>query len=436
MKNKHLGTLFVMLMLACFPVMAVSLGGMFKTELAYSHLNHGWQKQMSEIDLELNGRLGPGDVTLLTRASLDRQDWLTASRTPSTYARGRSLRHDARHGSAELREFYWEAESGQTYWRLGKQQVVWGEADGLKLLDVINPQSYREFVLDDFDDSRIPLWMVNAEHILADDSILQFLWIVDNTTHELAGAHSPFRFTSPLLVPQANPSASGSSPGVEVNAARAPARATDNNDFALRLARFWNGWDVTLNYLYHMVDEPVLRTRREDGRLLVDAEYQRSHLVGGSASTALGDFIVRLELAYETDRYHRSEDALPGVVKANQWGSVLGLDFQGWSDQLLSVQWFQSRILGQKERLMKDQTEHVMTLIWEHRFINDTLTLRASNLHSLNRDDGLLRAKLTYNVWSNLDVYLGSDRFYGNRDGVFGQFDQADRIVFGVEVGF
>jgi len=44
--------------------------------------------------------------------------------------------------------------------RLGKQQIVWGETDGLKLLDVMNPQNFREFILDEFEDSRLPLWSV------------------------------------------------------------------------------------------------------------------------------------------------------------------------------------------------------------------------------------------------------------------------------------
>jgi hypothetical protein len=44
---------------------------------------------------------------------------------------------------AGLRELYLEAEWGRSYLTLGKQQVVWGKADGLKVLDVVNPQSFR-----------------------------------------------------------------------------------------------------------------------------------------------------------------------------------------------------------------------------------------------------------------------------------------------------
>ena len=57
----------------------------------------------------------------------------------------------------ELREFYLKTLLWGTHLTLGKQQVVWGKADGLKLLDVVNPQNFREFILDNFDDSRIPL---------------------------------------------------------------------------------------------------------------------------------------------------------------------------------------------------------------------------------------------------------------------------------------
>ena len=46
--------------------------------------------------------------------------------------------------------------------KLGLQQVVWGQADGLRVLDVINPLDYREFILEDFLDSRRPLWLARA----------------------------------------------------------------------------------------------------------------------------------------------------------------------------------------------------------------------------------------------------------------------------------
>ena len=62
-----------------------------------------------------------------------------------------------------LREAYVDMQQGDWSIRAGKQQVVWGTADGMKLLDMINPTDYAEMAQNQMEDSRIPVWMVNAE---------------------------------------------------------------------------------------------------------------------------------------------------------------------------------------------------------------------------------------------------------------------------------
>ena len=75
-----------------------------------------------------------------------------------------------------LRELYVDTtagEEGAVSLRLGKQQVVWGTADGMKLLDIINPTDYREMAQNSMDESRIPVWMINAETDLEDGTNVQ-----------------------------------------------------------------------------------------------------------------------------------------------------------------------------------------------------------------------------------------------------------------------
>jgi len=67
------------------------------------------------------------------------------------------------------RELYVDIHLGNLDLRLGKQQVVWGETDGLRLMDVVNPSDWqREFILRDSDEgyesTRIPLWLIKAEY--------------------------------------------------------------------------------------------------------------------------------------------------------------------------------------------------------------------------------------------------------------------------------
>ncbi|MBF0620508.1 MAG: RNA polymerase-associated protein rapA [Magnetococcales bacterium] len=63
-----------------------------------------------------------------------------------------------------LRELYLDTTVGGLDLRIGKQQVVWGTADGIKLLDILNPTDWREFVQNTMEDARIPVWMVKAEY--------------------------------------------------------------------------------------------------------------------------------------------------------------------------------------------------------------------------------------------------------------------------------
>jgi hypothetical protein len=74
-----------------------------------------------------------------------------------------------------LREAYVDAEVGDWSLRTGKQQVVWGTADGMKLLDMINPSDYGEMAQNQMEDSRIPVWMINAETTNADGSEFQVI---------------------------------------------------------------------------------------------------------------------------------------------------------------------------------------------------------------------------------------------------------------------
>jgi len=74
-----------------------------------------------------------------------------------------------------LREAYIDSQVGDWSLRTGKQQVVWGTADGMKLLDMINPTDYGEMAQNQMEDSRIPVWMVNAEKDLEDGSNVQVI---------------------------------------------------------------------------------------------------------------------------------------------------------------------------------------------------------------------------------------------------------------------
>jgi hypothetical protein len=82
-----------------------------------------------------------------------------------------------------LREAYVDAETNGYSIRAGKQQVVWGTADGMKLLDAINPTDYAEMAQNQMEDSRIPVWMINAETDAANGGNWQFIVSEGKSSH-------------------------------------------------------------------------------------------------------------------------------------------------------------------------------------------------------------------------------------------------------------
>lgn len=388
-----------------------------------------------ELQLEL-----PADMRLTVIGQL-RADTVgelgpDASRPPNYSSVNGPWTNDA-HFGLDLREFYIDAHSGGVLWRLGKQQVVWGEADGIKVMDVVNPQSFREFILDEFDDSRIPLWTVNAEVLVGDAGSLQLLWIPDTTYHELAEAGTPFEVTSPLLVPRAP----GSLP-VQIDTADRPDDPFRDSDAGMRFATFAGGWDFTVNYLYHYQDFPVPYQKlvnSENGAVgLLTPEYERNHLAGATASNVFGPLTLRTEFVYNSDTFHvSSARARRGIEKSDEISSVLGLDWR-WESQetLLSFQWFQSHLLNFTPEIFRSETEHTLSLLYRRDFDYDTWNLMALGLYSVDRGDRWLQVRLTHLFTSNLELWLGGDFFAGDEDGLFGQFSSRDRVLLGMEYGF
>lgn len=386
-----------------------------------------------EIDLPFDARF-----TGIGRMRADAYDRLEPGKPEQSEVSDPSRRVFAGdHVGFTLREAYLDASAGPVELRLGKQQIVWGKADGLKVLDVVNPQNFREFILEDFDESRIPLWSALVEVPFPDWSI-EFVWIPDKTYHVFpeydSGAR--FEFTTPLLIPPPPPGIS-----VDVRDPQRPGQFFEDSDAGARISAFLFGWDLTLNYLYHYYDVPALFSHLDTTAgvptLIVTPRYKRTHLIGGTFSNAFGDLTVRGELGYSTSRSFSTDDTSQAdlVAEMGEFSYVLGGDWYGFSDTLVSLQLFQSVLSEDAPGLYRDRVDTTLTLFVTRHFLNESLEVQGMWLYNINDGDGLLRPKVTYEVTDNLSAWVGADIFYGSRFGLFGEFDRRDRIVMGFQFG-
>src|SRR5690606_36246396 len=87
----------------------------------------------------------------------------------------RAVREDQR-AWARLHEAYVDFSRGDWEFRIGKQNVVWGEMVGLFFADVVSAKDLRDTVLPEFDLIRIPQWAARAEWYRG-DSHLELVWL-------------------------------------------------------------------------------------------------------------------------------------------------------------------------------------------------------------------------------------------------------------------
>jgi hypothetical protein len=114
---------------------------------------------------------------------------------------------------------------------------------------------------------------------------------------------------------------------------------------------------------------------------------------------------------------------------------VLGFDWYGFTDTLLSTQIFQTYLDNHKTGMIREELNTQITFLFKQDYMNETLHAEVLFLHDIDYEDGMVRPKLTYEYSDEVNIYVGADVFYGDEDGLFGQFKETDRFVSGIIVG-
>jgi uncharacterized protein DUF1302 len=331
----------------------------------------------------------------------------------------------------ELRELYFDWKIGKHYLTVGKQQIVWGKSDGLKILDIVNPTNFREFLLDDFDNSRIPLWSLKAD-LKFSKIKAQLIWIPDLTYHDFPPQNG-------IFFPRALFTATPQGYTIINNALEKPKKPIKDADYGIRLSTFIKGWDVTLNYLYQYDNFPVAKTEVDElnNVITITPQFKRYHLLGSSFSNAFGSFTLRGEFGYSIDKYFASAttNVENGIFKSDRIIGVIGVDYSGISNTTLSFQLFEDYLFDNQNASGRKGSETNASFLINRRFANETLTASIICVQNLNEGDGFVRPKLEYLVLNNLTASLGADLFYGDSARLFGQFKNLNRISLSVQWG-
>lgn len=325
--------------------------------------------------------------------------------------------------TAELRDFYMDFELGGARVRLGKQQIVWGQLDGFKLLDQVNPQSFEQFILEDFDSSRIGLWSVSTELDIG-GATLQLVYSPDTSVHDIPLEDATYAFRAPRL-----------RFGAPADAPAIPLAGQENDAsagvFAARLSGYVGGWDLAAVALSGPDHSPLGLMTLEGSFPMLSRLYKRRTLLGASASTSFGSFVFRGETGYMPDRHMNVRlGGTLGTAQAGQLTVAGALDYDAPGGLFLSAQLIYDVVLDAPVGLTRPADDIHISLYVHKYFRNETIKI-SGRLYAANGlfADALFRAQVVYELSDDMSVDAGVDLFFGDSDGLYGQFAERDRLA-------
>jgi len=439
------------------PFEKLELAGYLKNETAFGFQrdnNDGLQKFKNVFDLKGNYKLNDSvefytDINYWYDAVYDIDD-----RYDSIPKKDRSVLVTPE-DKYILKELYMDVLTDSVDLRLGKQYVVWGTTDGVRILDLVNPLDLREWTLKEFSDLRIPLWMLKAEGSITKNGGLQLLVIPDYEPNYYSPAGAPFALRSTIIGAEG-----AASPFVNVRTIdNKPERTLEDSKVGLRWrdvieTGMFSGLEYTLNYLHTYDSAAAYYVSTAPGfpvPIKLTRNAEQIEVWGGSFAKTItkglaGDFgkgwTLRGEFAYITNgaMNYGTDRNIVSTVDVDQYNYAFGFDKTFLTNWQFSTQFIQMiaratedfdhskyTLLFGPTRGPLDKIENMLSLKVSTDFIHERLKPEVLVLYG-DDNDWRLAPKISFEVNDNLIVAGGLNIFYGKEQQMNGQFDDQDQI--------
>jgi hypothetical protein len=317
----------------------------------------------------------------------------------------------------DLWEFYFDFNKGPVFFRIGRQNLSWGETDVFRLMDLINPlDNTFGGPFEDLDDRRIPLWMLRTSYNFGyvgpvASTTLEGFWVPGNWDVRIAPvAPRGTAYAAPL-------------PEVPIPVLyEPPGKAMKNSRWGVRLMGLVaESVNISIGHYKSFLDTPSLLWNVEDTGTLIPNAWLESFWdevqVTGLALNwweSMTDVIVRSEVAMFWDEavyipeistpLVPSGIPIPGLdqlpaqgdkVEKNILRFMVGFDKSLWIRKLnrlqtflISLQYFGQYILDYDDRIKQPvpiypdpsnyvgvrEVESVITMLTNTQYLSGRLT--------------------------------------------------------------
>ncbi|MEZ4215349.1 MAG: DUF1302 family protein [Myxococcota bacterium] len=296
--------------------------------------------------------------------------------------------------------------------KLGRQVVIWGRSETLRVLDVLNPLDNREPGRVDIEDLRRPLGMLKVDGYAGDWSLT-------------AIAIPEIRFDRSPVV------GSDFYPGT-VELREVKPEDFEDGELAARLLGIFPGWDVSLHAAWFWND--LARVDAATGQLVHD----RLWMVGSGGNYTVGSWLLKYELAFLDGLGFAAADDEKQRIDA-----LVGVEYYGFTDTTIVFEIANRHLFGHEPAMRaapdfarEDQQELALRIT--RNFWHDTLhvTLLGYALDVDPSDGSVVRLDVSYDVRDALTVGLGILLFQDSPDGFLDGYGRNDRLLFSAKWSF
>lgn len=293
--------------------------------------------------------------------------------------------------------------------RAGRQIIIWGQSDGIRIVDNVSPLDYSETITRDFDEMRMAVDVLNLKYASGWGD-LQLLWIPVYRSGEQPLKDSPWYLGG-----------HGSNTVLPDNE---PDHPFKDSELALRYALYLSGMDLAFSYFYTWNDFPCYQ---RSGAALGPV-YDRVHILGAEFSKPLGEFVFRTEAAYFAGSLAQGYDSDYFTAEKDRVKWLTGLDWYPGNDWTLSWQYAQHHVLNAGSGLTESGCTKTVTVNVSKNLFREKLTLSAFGYMDIDVEDRLVRLTAEYQFIDNLEVFLGADIFAGDRKGAYGRYKDNTQV--------
>jgi len=315
---------------------------------------------------------------------------------------------------AEFREVYADFFFDKLDVRIGRQFIIWGVLEGVRVVDEINPMNFRELILPDMLDYRIPLWSAKAD-VYWRDATFELLWIPDLTFHQPAPEGSEWELFK--ILPRTTKPKS-----FDPKESEWGAKVTfPFKDATVSLSYFytWDDYPVT----FRVISQEDLRFATPSSDLAVFPTYTRMSMYGATFTKEIRGDILKGEIALVTGKYFAIVDVdenkdfyldSDGEEQRNhiRWG--LGYDFSLWGADIAPsmAQWI---ILDYNSHILFHQYDTTFNVFIRKPLRKRSAVFTLLLIQLINFNETLIKPKVTFNLTDHFQVITGMDLFMGDR---------------------